>query len=140
MLNVMFLCTGNSCRSQMAEGFARALFGGDVEIHSAGSHPAGWVHPMAIRLMAEKDVDIAGQFSKGLDAVPADVLWDCVVTMGCGEACPQMAARRRLDWALPDPVGMDEPGFRAVRDDIERRVRRLAGEMAGARPAGEKAT
>lgn len=136
-VRIVFVCVGNACRSQMAEGFARALLGDPAEVHSAGSHPAGWVHPMAVRLMAEKGVDIGGQSSKGLADLPAGVTWDCVVTMGCGDACPQLAARRRLDWALPDPVGMDEPGFRDVRDEIERRVRRLAAELSGAPPAGE---
>lgn len=81
--------------------------------------------------MAEKGIDLAPQRSKGLDELPSGVTWDCVVTMGCGDACPWLPARRRLDWALPDPKHLDDDGFRRVRDDIERRVRELVDEVAG---------
>jgi protein-tyrosine-phosphatase len=81
--------------------------------------------------MAEKGIDLAPQRSKGLDELPSGVTWDYVVTMGCGDACPWLPARRRLDWALPDPKALDDDGFRQVRDDIERRVRELVDEVAG---------
>lgn len=132
---LLFVCVENSNRSQMAEAFARAVGAGRVAAASAGSRPSGRVNPRAVRFMAEKGVDLASQRSKGLDELPPGVTWDCVVTMGCGDACPWLPARRRLDWALPDPRELDDDGFRQVRDDIERRVRELVDELAG--PGGE---
>jgi len=129
--HLLFVCVGNSCRSQMAEGFARAALGPRAVAHSAGSRPAGHVHPQAVALMAEKGIDLAGHRSKSLDELPAGVVWDCVITMGCGDACPHLPARRRLDWDLPDPVALDDAGFRAVRDRIEELVARLAAELPG---------
>ncbi len=125
--NLLFVCVENSCRSQMAEGFARALGKGLVMPYSAGSRPSGRVDPRAIRFMAEKGIELGPQLSKGLDDLPAG-LWDCIVTMGCGDACPHLPARRRLDWDLPDPKPMDDEGFRAVRDRIEGLVRALLAE------------
>jgi arsenate reductase (thioredoxin) len=129
---LLFVCRENSCRSQMAEGFAAALGGGRVAACSAGSQASGRVDPRAIRCMAERGIDIAGQASKGLDALPAGVEWDYAVTMGCGDACPHLAARHRLDWDLPDPKLLDDVGFRAVRDRIEALVRELVA--AATRP------
>lgn len=135
-MNVLFVCVENSCRSQMAEGFARALGGNRVAAFSAGSRPSGRVNPRAIGFMAEAGVDLAPHRSKGLDDLPV-VTWDRVVTMGCGDACPHLPARQRLDWALPDPKDLDDDGFRAVRDRIEALVRELlregAAERGGAR-------
>jgi protein-tyrosine-phosphatase len=81
----------------MAEGFARAALGAGAAVHSAGSRPAGFVHPQAVAAMAAKGIDIGRQSSKSLAELPADVEWACIVTMGCGDACPQLPARRRLD-------------------------------------------
>jgi arsenate reductase (thioredoxin) len=129
MIRLLFVCIENSCRSQMAEGFARAFGGGQVEACSAGSHPSGQVNVRATAFMREKGIDISGHRSKGLDDLPS-VQWDYIVTMGCGDACPAVPARTRIDWDLPDPKNMDNDGFRAVRDGIERHVRDLvAGAM-----------
>lgn len=130
MKRVLFVCVENSCRSQMAEGFARLHGAGKVESHSAGSKPSGRVNATAVAVMREKGVDLLEQSSKGLDALPAG-RWDAVVTMGCGDACPSLPAERRLDWALPDPKRMPLDEFRKVRDDIETRVRELLAEIAG---------
>jgi len=122
---LLFVCVENSCRSQMAEGFARKISDDRARVYSAGSRPSGEIDPRAVRLMAEKGVDIAGQRSAGLADLPAGVTWDHVVTMGCGDACPHLAAAHRLDWDLPDPKPLGDDGFRQVRDEIERRVRSL---------------
>jgi protein-tyrosine-phosphatase len=122
---VLFVCVENSCRSQMAEGFARSFSDDRARVYSAGSRPSGEVDPRAVRLMAEKGVDLAGQRSTGLAELPEGATWDYVVTMGCRDACPQLAAARRLDWDLPDPKPLGDDGFRQVRDEIERRVRSL---------------
>ena len=122
---VLFVCVENSCRSQMAEGFARALGADRIEAWSAGSRPSGRVNPRAIAFMKEKGVDLGEHESKGLDDLPGGVEWDAVVTMGCGDACPHLPACHRLDWNIPDPKEMNDDGFRRVRDRIEALVRNL---------------
>jgi protein-tyrosine-phosphatase len=131
--HLLFVCIENSNRSQMAEGFARALGRERVAAFSAGSRPSGRVNPRAVEFMQERRVDLAGQRSKGLADLP-DVKWDYIVTMGCGDACPALPAAHRLDWDLPDPGHLPDDGFRAVRDRIEALVAGLLAE-AGV-PAG----
>ncbi len=121
---LLFVCIENSNRSQMAEGFARAIGAGRVEAFSSGSRPSGRINERAIAFMREKGIDLGGQRSKGLDELPPGK-WDWIVTMGCGDACPHLPAAHRLDWELPDPKHLDDAGFRGVRDDIESRVRAL---------------
>ena len=135
-MRVLFVCVENSCRSQMAEGFARALDVDGLEAHSAGSRPSGIVNARAIRFMAELGIDISRQESKGLDDLPAGVVWDDVVTMGCGDACPHLPARQRHDWDLPDPKDLDDDAFRAVRDRIGVLVRALAAAPRNSPAAG----
>lgn len=127
MKRVLFVCVENSNRSQMAEAFARMHGGGAVEALSAGSRPSGRINPKAVRFMAERGYDLAAHGSKSLDNVAGD--FDAVVTMGCGDACPLILARQRIDWALPDPRDMDDEAYRAVRDDIEARVRALLAAL-----------
>jgi protein-tyrosine-phosphatase len=129
---VLFVCVENSCRSQMAEGFVRNLGEELSRAYSAGSRPSGEVDPRAVRLMAEKGVDLAGQRSTGLADLPEGVTWDYVVTMGCGDACPHLPAVHRLDWDLPDPKPLEDEGFREIRDEIERRVRSLLSAAVSA--------
>jgi arsenate reductase len=123
-LRVLFVCVENSCRSQMAEAFARALGGEQVEAHSAGSRASGVVNAKAIASMAEVGYDLAAHRSKSLDQVP-QIEWDWTVTMGCGDECPNVRAKRRLDWQIPDPKHMQPSEFATVRDEIARRVREL---------------
>ena len=122
-MNIAFVCTGNSCRSQMAEGFARELGKGKIAAYSAGTEPSGKVNENAIKVMQEKGIDISGQSSKTLDALPAEI--DLLVTMGCGVACPFVPAKAREDWGLDDPVGKPLDEFRRIRDIIEEKVRNL---------------
>jgi arsenate reductase (thioredoxin) len=129
MKRVLFVCVENSNRSQMAEAFARLHGGPGVEAHSAGSAPSGRINPKATRFMAELGVDLSAHRSKSLDDI-AGLEFDAVVTMGCGDRCPWVPARRREDWALPDPREMDDDGYRAVRDEIEARVRALLDALA----------
>jgi len=128
MKRLLFVCVENSNRSQLAEAFARIHGGAEVEAHSAGSHPSGRVNPKAIEAMRELGYDLAAHASKSLDALPA-VEFDAVVTMGCGDACPFVRARRRIDWQIPDPRDMAPTEFRAVRDRIEREVRALLASL-----------
>ena len=120
---VLFVCVENSNRSQMAEAFARMHGGDGVEAMSAGSKPSGVINPKAVRFMAERGYDLAAHGSKALSEVSGEFV--AVVTMGCGDDCPWVPAKRREDWALPDPKHMDDDGYRAVRDEIESRVRAL---------------
>ena len=123
-MKVLFVCVENSNRSQMAEAFARMHGGPDVEVVSAGSRPSGTVNPRAIASMREKGYDLTTHRSKSLQDIPKGE-YDYVITMGCGDACPWIPARERLDWDLPDPRAMSDSDFARVRDDIERRVREL---------------
>ena len=126
---LLFVCIENSCRSQMAEGFARALGGDRVAAFSAGSRPSGQVNPRAVQFMAEKGIDLTPQHSKGLDDLPAGITWDYVVTMGCGDACPVFPGKRYLDWELPDPAGKSLDEVRPIRDEIDRLVRALLEDL-----------
>ena len=128
-MKVLFVCTGNSCRSQMAEGLARAA---GLVAESAGTEPAGFVHPLAIRAMAEIGIDISGQQSKPLDLARARNV-DLVVTVcgGAEESCPLIPGVRRIHWPIPDPAkatGTPErilEQFRGARDDLSRRIQEL---------------
>ncbi len=134
--HLLFVCIENSNRSQMAEGFARAHGRGRIAAFSAGSRPSGRINPRAIQFMREKGVDLASQHSKGLGDLPR-VEWDWIVTMGCGDACPSLPARHRLDWELSDPKHLDDGGFRAVRDRIETLVGALVATALAGSPADE---
>lgn len=120
-LKVLFVCVENSNRSQMAEAFARIEGGAGVQAYSAGSKPSGKVNPKAVAAMREYDYDLSAHSSKSLEEI-AGIDFDAVVTMGCGDSCPWVPAKRRLDWALPDPRDLDADGYRQVRDEIRTRV------------------
>jgi arsenate reductase len=134
MKRVLFVCVENSNRSQMAEAFARKHGAANVIAASAGSRPSGTINPRALQFMAERGLDLGVQHSKSLDAIGTDP-FDVVVTMGCGDACPWIAATRRLDWALPDPKHLPDDEFRRVRDEIERRVLGLLRDLDEGAPA-----
>ena len=125
---ILFVCIGNSCRSQMAEGFARHLGSKRIQASSAGSRPAGFVAAGAIEVMKEKGIDISGHASKSVEDFRGQK-FDAVVTMGCGDACPWVPAERRFDWRIPDPMGQSSEVFRQVRDQIEEQVRLLLGQI-----------
>ena len=124
MPSILFVCVANSFRSQMAEAMARAVVGDRWDIWSAGSAPSGHVHPLASTLMQEIGLDLAAHRSKGLDALP-DRQWDYVVTMGCGDACPTVRARHRLDWQIPDPAALPPEQARKLRDQLAELIRQL---------------
>ena len=124
---VLFVCVENSNRSQMAEAFARIQGGDRIKALSAGSRPSGRINPKAIGSMAELGYDLTTHASKSLEDITGD--FDAVVTMGCGDSCPWLPATRREDWDLPDPKDLDDAGYRAVRDDISRRVRDLLASL-----------
>lgn len=128
---VLFACVGNSARSQMSQGFAKAYGGARVDARSGGSKPLGYVLPEAIAVMREKGIDISDHPSRGFDESWVRDECDLVVTMGCGDdACPAFIGKRIVDWELDDPKGRPLAEFRRIRDDIERRVRALLAEHA----------
>ena len=125
---VLFVCVENSCRSQMAEAFARIHGGDRVQAFSAGSRPSGVVNSKAIETMKERGYDLTTHPSKSLDDIPEET-FDFVATMGCGDECPFIRARVMEDWNIPDPKNMPPDEFRAVRDDIERRVISMLSDL-----------
>ena len=128
---VLFVCVHNAGRSQMAAGLLERHAHGRVRVRSAGSTPASEIHPTVVEAMAEVGIDVSREFPKALttDAVEAA---DVVVSMGCGDACPVVPGRRYLDWDLPDPSGRSLDEVRAIRDEIDGRVRSLLDELSAA--------
>jgi arsenate reductase (thioredoxin) len=125
---VLFLCTHNAGRSKMALGFFTHLAADRAIAWSGGSEPATGINPSTIEAMRERGIDISGEYPKPwTDEVVRAV--DVVVTMGCGDACPVFPGRRYEDWVLDDPAGLDLEQVRPIRDEIERRVRRLLDQM-----------
>lgn len=124
MKKILFVCVENSNRSQMAEAFVRIHGTGNIEAHSAGSRPSGRVNPRAIEAMKEVGYDLTMHRSKGLEDFNGSEV-DVAVTMGCGDECPLVRAKTRIDWQIPDPREMTPDQFRAVRDLVEIKVKQL---------------
>lgn len=128
MQRLLFVCTENANRSQMAEAFARHLGEGRVEAWSAGSRPSGTVNPKAVAAMQAVGIDLSGHSSKSLDDLPQG-RWRAAITMGCGDACPHLPADLHEDWALPDPKNLEADAYAQVRDEIEQRVQDLLARL-----------
>jgi len=122
---LLFVCVENSNRSQMSQAFAKIIGGEHVEAYSAGSRPSGIVNPKAIAAMKELDYDLSKHESKSLKDVEQFAPFDAVVTMGCGDACPWMPAKKFIDWEIPDPKNMEPAKFNEVRDLIRDKVNEL---------------
>ncbi len=127
MKNIVFICVENSNRSQMAQAFA-IIHGKDIKAFSAGSKPSGIVNPKAIKAMKEIGYDLAQHKSTSTDELPS-VKFDYLVTMGCGDACPFVPAKNRIDWNIPDPRNMNETEFTEIRDLIEKQVIELVEKI-----------
>ena len=125
---VLFLCVHNAGRSQMALGFFQHLAGDHAVAWSGGSEPGTEINPSAVAAMAERGINITGEFPKPwTDEIVRAA--DVVVTMGCGDACPIFPGKRYLNWILDDPAGQTLDDVRPIRDEIERRVRQLLTEL-----------
>jgi len=136
-LRLLFVCVENSNRSQMAEAFARIHGGDAVEASSAGSRPSGKINPKAIAAMRELGYDLTAHSSKSLAEFESEAArFDAAITMGCGDACPNVPAAHREDWNIPDPREMEESEFREVRDLIEQKVKSLLDSLRQERGAG----
>ena len=125
---VIFLCTHNAGRSQMALGFFTHLAGDNAAAYSGGSQPADQINPAAIAVMAEKGFDITHQYPKRWTDEMLKTA-DVVITMGCGETCPYFPGRRYEEWPIPDPAGQPVEAVRPIRDEIELRVRLLLSDL-----------
>ena len=129
-INLLFVCVGNSCRSQMAEALARHLGQDRVRAWSAGSNPLGEIVPLTFDVLKEKGISLDGQWSKGLKDVPVAEM-DIVVGMGCEAVCPVPVGfkGRVIEWNIPDPYGRELSFFRSVRDSIQRQVLALLNDL-----------
>lgn len=125
---VLFVCTHNAGRSQMAAALLDHEAAGRVRVTSAGSQPADQLNPAVVQAMAEIGLDISREHPRPLTTGKVQAA-DVVITMGCGDACPVYPGRRYLDWDLPDPAGLPVEQVRPIRDDIHRRVRQLLREI-----------
>jgi arsenate reductase (thioredoxin) len=125
---VLFVCTHNAGRSQMAAALLDRESAGRVRVTSAGSQAADQLNPAVVQAMAEIGIDISREIPKRLttDKVQAA---DVVITMSCGDACPVYPGKRYLDWELPDPAGLDLAAVRPIRDRIRRLVSALQREL-----------
>ena len=122
---LLFVCIENSNRSQMSQAFAKIIGGENVDAYSAGSKPSGIVNPKAIAALKELGYDLSTHDSKSLAEVKVFAPFDAVVTMGCGDACPWMPAKKFFDWQIPDPKHMEPKQFNEVRDFIGGKVKEL---------------
>jgi arsenate reductase (thioredoxin) len=129
---VLFVCVHNAGRSQMAAALLRHHAMGRVRVTSAGSAPADTVNPAARDAVAEWGLDITEAVPQKLATEHVQAA-DVVVTMGCGDACPIFPGKRYEDWALDDPAGKGVDAVRPIRDEIDRRVRALLGELLDGR-------
>ena len=121
MKKVVFLCVENSCRSQIAEAFANIHGKEKILAFSAGSKPSGAINPKAISLMTELNYDLSTHQSIHVDKLP-DVEIDAMISMGCGDSCPSIRAKERIEWDIPDPKEMEYQDFKEVIKNIERKV------------------
>ena len=133
---VLFLCTHNAGRSQMAMGFFKHLAGDHASVYSGGSEPAAEVNPAAIAAMAEKGIDIAAEQPQRWTMDMLEAV-DVVITMGCADSCPVLPGRRYEEWVLPDPAGQPLDAIRPIRNEIEQRVRTLLSQLGV--PEGRRA-
>ena len=138
-LNILFVCVGNACRSQMAEALANHLGNGRVRAWSAGSSPLGRIVPETLQVLEEKSIAIDGLWSKSLRDVPVDEM-EVVVGMGCEVVCPVPVGfkGRVIEWNIPDPYGRGLDVFRGVRELVERQVAALLEDLTRAGEADGK--
>ena len=123
MKTILFVCIENSCTSQIAEAFAKFYSNSSLKVMSAGSKPSGSVNPIAIKLMSELGHELTGHYSKSVETVIDCV--DYLISMGCGDSCPNIKAEERIEWNIPDPKEMSEIEFKEVIGLIDKNVQSL---------------
>jgi len=117
---VAFVCVHNSCRSQMAEGWAKKLGRDTIEVYSAGTERYPEVKPLAVEVMEESGIDMSGHYPKLLTDIPQEL--DILITMGCNVVCPFVPANHTEDWGLDDPSGGPKEGFEKTREIVKEKV------------------
>jgi len=122
---ILFLCTENACRSQMASAFAQYYAGDRVEVESAGSAPVNAINPLMVEAMEEKGIDMAFRQPKSIHEATINWVPDQIISMGCGDSCPTYPGVKNVAWDLPDPAGRPIDFMRGVRDEIEKRIKEL---------------
>jgi arsenate reductase len=127
-LVVLFVCTHNAGRSQMAAALTEKLSEGRIDVRSAGTEPADRINPAVVEVMREEGIDLSTRRPSRLDVEDVKEA-DAVVTMGCGDACPVYPGKRYEDWEIADPAGKSVQDVRAIRDEIESRVRALLDSL-----------
>ncbi len=132
---VLFLCTHNAGRSQMALGFFNHLAGDRAVAWSGGSEPGDQINPAAVAVMAEVGIDITNEYPKPWTDEIVQAA-DVIVTMGCGDACPIFPGQRYEEWVLTDPAGQPVEAVRPIRDEVELRVRALLAQL-GVEPTAD---
>ena len=126
-MRVLFVCIHNSCRSQIAEALFNRLAGGTGQAFSAGSQPAAQIDPHTIEVMGDVGIDLDGKVPKSVDHYRGQT-FDYAITMGCGDACPFVAATHRIDWQIPDPKGKPIEEYRKTRDLLAVKIKALVDE------------
>ena len=121
---VLFACVENSCRSQIAEAFAKKISPHKFDFYSAGSKPSGIINPMAIKLLKSQGVYLTDHRSKDVSEF-INIKIDYLILMGCGDQCPNIVAEERIEWDIPDPKDMEEPEFLSVIENIRGKVKKL---------------
>lgn len=127
-MKIAFVCIQNSCRSQIAEAFGKKYFKKSVECYSAGSNPADWINPMAVKIMKERyNIDMTcDQYPKGLSKLPKI---DILVTMGCGIQCPYITCQQKIEWNIEDPADQEQQTFTKIVDQIKSNVLALKRQI-----------
>ncbi len=128
MKNILFICIENSNRSQMAQAFGKIHGDGIIEAYSAGSRPSGKVNPKAIKAMKEMGYDLSKHSSKSVNDLEG-IEFEYIVSMGCGDECPWVPAKHRIEWDIPDPRDMETDDFNKVRDKIGENVKKLVDKL-----------
>ena len=119
--HILFVCIGNACRSQMAEGWLKFLAAKtDIAVHSAGSSPLGHIPEETVAVMAEVGIDISEQWSKSIAELPRQD-FDYVISL-CGDRCPYVPAEQHVDWTIPDPIGQPIEAYREARDLLRKHI------------------
>lgn len=125
-MRVLFVCIHNACRSQMAEGLFNHFAKGHMAF-SAGSKPAKQADPAAVAVMKEAGIDLTGHVPQSVEHYRGQH-FDYVITMGCGDACPFVAAAHRIDWQIPDPKDKPIGEYRKIRDMLGKKIKTLIDE------------
>ena len=123
-MKVLFACVENLCRSQIAEALAKKISPHKFDFYSAGSKPSGIINPMAIKLLKSQGVYLTDQRSKDVSEF-VNIKIDYLILMGFGDECPNLVAKKRIEWDIPDPKDMEEPEFLNVIENIEAKVKKL---------------